>query len=211
MISDGLAKPNPFTNRKSRGRGTSKEESLKEQRARDFFVMCMDVEFTWKQPGTPGRQKCYSLFKKWTLELLENYHANANERQIIGKQKLSLSFRRLLFKLEYQLNKFLNLTEDHRNNWKIQAKKAELIGIEPPAPYEPRMEWEYFIRKLITDIAEIRDHLATTDYALTIHEGSEEEIIRYLEELQVRRYKIEKDHREKVELIKTRLNPPTPS
>ncbi len=207
MVSDGTPKPKPSKNTNYGGRGTSKEENIKEERARDFFVMGMDAEFTWKQPGTPGRQKCYSLFKKWTLELLENYHANANERQLIGKQKLSLSFRRLLFKLEYQLNKFFNLTEEHRNDWRMQARKAESLGFEPPAPYEPRMEWEYFIRKLITDIAEIRDHLAATDYALTINEKDEEEIVRYLEELQERRYKIEKDHNEKLKLIKARLNP----
>ena len=50
-----------------------------------------------------------------------------------------------------------------------------------------------FIRKLITDIAEMRDHLALTDYTLTVHEQSEEEIIKYLEELQERRIKLEKE------------------
>ena len=176
-----------------RARGTSREESIKEQRARDFFDMGMDAEFTWKQPGTPGRQKCYSLFKKWTQVLLEDYTVKINDRQVIAKQKHILSFRRLLFKLECQLDKFLNLTEDHRNDWKIKARQAETRGLESPT-YEPRMEWAYFIRKLIVDIAEISDHITTTEYTLTVNEQSEEEIVKYLEDLQERRAKIEQEY-----------------
>ena len=155
--------------------------------------MGIDAEFTWKLSDTPGRQKCYNLFKKWTQELLETYTVKINDRQIIAKQKNLISFQRLLFKLESQLDQFSNLLDEHRNNWKKQVIIAKSKGLEPPL-YEPRMEWVYFIRKLITDISEIRDHLALTDYTLTVHEQSEEEITKYLEELQERRVKLEKEN-----------------
>ena len=193
MVSDGIICPKSSPNKKNGGRGTCKEEKSKEQKAREFFDMGISAELAWNQPNTPGRQKCYNLFKKWSQELLESYPVNINEKQIIAKQRNLISFQRLLFKLEYQLNKFFKLTEDHRNNWKMMLKQAESRCLEPPT-YEPRMEWEYFIRKLITDIAEIRDHLALTDYTLTVHEQSEEEIIKYLEELQERRAKFEQEY-----------------
>jgi len=193
MVSDGLSKPNSSTNKKNGGRGTCKEEKSKEQRAREFFDMGISAELAWKQPNTPGRQKCFNLFKKWSQELLENYDMKINSRQIIAKQRNLISFQRLLFKLESQFDQFSNLLDEHRNNWEKQVITAKSKGLEPPL-YEPRMEWVYFIRKLITDIAEMRDHLALTDYTLTVHEQSEEEIIKYLEELQERRAKYEQEY-----------------
>jgi hypothetical protein len=154
--------------------------------------MGISAELAWKQPDTPDRQKCYNLFKKWSQELLENYDMKISDRQIIAKQKNLISFQRLLFKLEIQFDQFSSFLDEHRNNWKKQVVIAKSKGLEPSL-YEPRMEWVYFIRKLITDIAEMRDHLALTDYTLTVHEQSEEEIIKYLEELQERRIKLEKE------------------
>ena len=193
MVSDAFSRPKYSKNTKNGGRGTAKEELIKEQQARDFFDMGMDAEFTWKQPGTPGRQKCYTLFKKWTQVLLENYTVKINDRQIIAKQKNILSFRRLLFKLECQLDKFLNLTKEHQNQWMKKARTVQSEGFDIPS-YEPRMEWEYFIRKLIVDIAEMSDHITTTEYTLTVHEQSEEEILKYLEGLQERRAKFEQEY-----------------
>jgi len=198
MVSDGFSKPNASKISKNRGRGIAKEETIKEKKARCFFEMGIGAESTWKEPGTPGRQKCYALFKKWSLELLENYTEKINDRQIIAKQKNILSFSRLLLKLEGQLDKFLNLTNEHHTQWQEETKTAKSKGLDIPY-YEPRMEWEYFIRKLIVDIAEISDHITTTEYTLTVHEQSEEELVKYLEELQERRAKYEQEYTRRIE------------
>ncbi len=87
MVSDAFSRSNSSKNKKNGGRGTYKEELIKEQRARELFDMGIDAEFTWKLSDTPGRQKCYNLFKKWTQKLLETYTVKINDRQIIAKQK----------------------------------------------------------------------------------------------------------------------------
>lgn len=177
------------SNFSNRGRGTKQEEQIKEKRAKEFFDSGLTAEQTCQQPNTPGRNKCYRLFKKWQAELIDSYDYDTNERQIMAKQKFDLVFARLIFKLEYQLNKFENLIENHMKNHEFESKELESQG-KTSQPYEPKMEWEYMYRNLILRIAELHDAKCALIISPTVHETSEETMLKYLEKKQERWSKV---------------------
>lgn len=179
MNSDDSSTHKSTTNYRRGGRGTYQENKRKEKTAREFYEMGLSAEIAWKQPDTPGRQKCYRLFKKWDNELLDNYNYDINDRQIIAKSRMILSYHRYIFKLEYQYNKFFTIIENHRKEWEYKVREAESKGNEPPK-YEPRMEWEYFARKLILDIEQMRDKMGAVDVQPTVAESSEEAVMEFL-------------------------------
>mgnify|MGYP001610528583 FL=1 len=106
--------------------------------ARNFYNMGMDATFTSKQPGTPGRETCQKLWRFWDNELRDSYNMDINERQILAKQRINESYKRLLFKLEIQLNQYETAINSHFDQWQANANillaqnKANKIS-----PYKP--------------------------------------------------------------------------
>lgn len=145
---------------------------------RDFWKMGISAEQAHNKPNTPGRDKCQKFFKKWDEDVRSEYDLETNERQILFKQKLHVSFQRLIEKLEDQLNTFENITTVLFNKWHaknkeaIDSKKYTEIG-----EYEPNMHAEKMKRTLVGMIAEIQDAMAANETAPTIMEESESAVI----------------------------------
>lgn len=147
---------------------------------RNFYIMGLDAHTTHEQPGTTGEDKTQKIFRFLDEELLRNYDMDANNRQKLAKQKLTKSFVRLITKMEIQLAKIENVLKINYSIWEAKTKQAKELNKIPEEFYV-----EHAVEKLrlliITSIAEARDHLATIDYTLTIHEADEKAILDHLE------------------------------
>ena len=145
---------------------------------RDFWKMGISAEQAHNKPNTPGRDKCQKYFKQWDEGVRSEYDSETNERQILAKQKLRVSFQRLIEKLEDQLNTFENICTVLFNKWHaenkeaIDSKKYTEIG-----EYEPNMHAEKMKRQLVGMIAEVQDAMAANDIAPTLMEQSESAVI----------------------------------
>jgi len=145
---------------------------------KDFWKMGLSAEQTSNKPNTPGRQTCQKYFRQWNEQIRKEYDIETNERQILAKQKLRISFQRLLEKLEDQLNTFENIVTVRFNKWHADNKKAidekQYTAIED---YHPNMEAERMKKSLTGMIAEIQDAMAASEIAPTIMERAESAVI----------------------------------
>lgn len=146
-------------------------------KARGFFDMGMSAEQAYKQKGTPGRQACQILWRKWGQDLHDGYNMKINERQIIEKEKFRISLQRILFKLEYMLQKIEEYLdsdyEAHKESLR-KGKKSEGFKINPRI--------EHLRLDILEDIVRVRDAIARIVMEPTIMEKEEEEILKHLEE-----------------------------
>ena len=153
------------------------------QRAHEFWQMNQTAEYASQQPNTPGRDSCYKLFNEWDNKLRKDYDIDTNERQIMAKEKLTVSFRRLIGKLEYQLNKFENIVDVHYNKWladnntELAKEKPDYTQIEE---YKPFMNGEWMVRDLTKALAELQDSMAVNITVPTVYEESESTAIEHL-------------------------------
>ena len=145
---------------------------------KDFWKMGLSAEQAHNKPNTPGRDKCQKFYRKWNEQIRKEYDIETNERQILAKQKLRISFQRLLEKLEDQLNTFENICTVEFNKWHADNKKAidekQYTKIEK---YVPDMNAERMKKSLVGMIAEIQDAMGANEIAPTIMEQSEAAVI----------------------------------
>lgn len=187
-------------NRTNGGRPTKKQQAEMEAKLRNFFEMNMSASLTASQPGLPNRHTVEKYFSRFATKLHDSYNIDTNERQKMAKLKYINACRRLIFKLEYQLNAFENLIEEDRQNQLLKSREAEAEnrpeGVEP---YAPKMEWEYMKKKLVEAIEVFQDKMAATDAQPTVYEEDEEEVLRHLEAKAERLLDVEidKKHRNK--------------
>lgn len=148
----------------------------------NFYKIGLSANLAYTQPGMPGRKKTQEIFRWLDEELLKNYDMDANNRQKLAKQKVKASFERLILKMEIQLSKIEKILENAFANWEQDG--AALAKLDPPElvkPFKIDSSTERLRLTIITSIAEARDHIATTDYTLTIHEADEQAILEHLE------------------------------
>ena len=146
------------------------------EKAREFFDMGMSAEQTAKQTDTPGRDSCQIFWGGWEEQLHSNYNLKINERQIKEKEKLRISLQRILFKLEYQLNKLEQFLD--RDYEEVQAKAAK--G-EEHGEFGFVARLERLRLDLLEDIVKVRDAIARIIMEPTIMEKEEETILKHLE------------------------------
>lgn len=185
---------------KKRNRKPKKEKEKKEQedktigetfpnitaqtlnQLQNFFKIGLSAELTHTQPGMPGRKTTQRVFRYLDEEMLKNYDMDANNRQKLAKQRNKSSFERLLLKLEIALAKVEKTLDVAWKRWEQEGlTMAKLDPPELPKDFELNQKDERLRLSLITTIAEVRDHIATTDYTLTIYEADEAQILSHLE------------------------------
>ena len=149
--------------------------------ARNFYNMGIDVETAHRQPGMPGRKTCQKLWRFWEYELLQDYNMDTNERQIIVKQRLLESFRRLLFKLEIQLSKYDTILAAEYDDWQLKVREAEMSGTKIPS-FEINDKLEMNKLKILQTIIETRDAMGTLEFTPTVAEKDPEIILKRLQE-----------------------------
>ena len=150
--------------------------------AQNFYTIGISADLAHTQPGMPGRHTTQAIWRYLDEKLRNSYNIDANERQILAKQQLKKSFERLVLKLEIQLSKIEQVLELHWNRW--QEDSEALLKLDPPKTpklFQIDAKTENLRLRVMNTLAELRDHLATTDYALSIHEADESEIIKHLE------------------------------
>jgi hypothetical protein len=147
--------------------------------ARNFYNMGLDAEFSSKQPGTPGRDTCQRLWRFWNMELRDTYQMDTNERQILDKQRMNESFKRILFKLEIQLNKYETTLDGHFKEWQRKAKQMEYAGKEPN-PFEINDKLERSKLVILQTILECRDKMTALSIASTVNERDDATILEHL-------------------------------
>ena len=148
--------------------------------ARNFYNMGMDAEFAYKQPGTPGRDTCQRLWRFWNMELRDSYQMDTNERQILEKQKMIESYKRLIFKLEIQLNKYDTALESEFKTWQIMAQEKEANGDENIPSFEINDKLERTKLLVLQTIIDTRDRMGALSIQSTINENDEVEILEHL-------------------------------
>ena len=146
-------------------------------KARDFFDMGMSAEQGYKQRGTPGRQACQILWRNWGQDLHDGYNMKINERQIIEKEKFRISLQRILFKLEYMLQKLEQYLDSD-----YEAHKESLRKGEKSEGFKINPRIEHLRLHLLEDIVGVRDGIARTVMEPTVMEKEESEILKHLEE-----------------------------
>ena len=163
-------------NRNKGGRPSKKEQAEMEVKLRPFFDMNMTALFVSTQPGMPNIHTVTRIFSKWANQLLDSYdYGHVDERQVLAKIKLTNAFQRLLFKLEYQLNRFENIIEEDREAQTLARINVGSEGrIDDVKPYTPNMMWEYMYKKLVESIAELQDAIAANESVPTVWEQSED-------------------------------------
>lgn len=150
--------------------------------AQNFYVIGISADLAHTQPGMPGRHTTQAIWRYLDEKLRNSYNIDANERQILAKQQLKKSFERLVLKLEIQLSKIEQVLESHYKWWQDEnVKLLKLKKLKTPKPFQIDVKTENLRLRVMNTLAELRDHLATTDYALSIHEADESEIIKHLE------------------------------
>lgn len=146
-------------------------------KAKDFFEMGMSAEQGYKQRGTPGRQACQILWRQWEQDLHDGYNLKINERQIIEKEMFRISLQRILFKLEYMLQKLEQYLDSDYETHKESLRKGEKSeGFK----INPRIE--HLRLHLLEDIVGVRDGIARTVMEPTVMEKEESEILKHMEE-----------------------------
>lgn len=166
--------------------------------ARNFYNMGMDAEFAFKQPGTPGRDSCQKLWRFWDNELRDSYNMDINDRQVLAKQRMGESYKRLLFKLEIQLNQYETAINSHFDQWQANANillaqdKANKIS-----PYKPNDIHQRIKMALIESIINCRDRMTALEIASTVDERGEMEILKHLQAKADRYAEIDAQFREK--------------
>jgi len=148
----------------------------------NFYKIGLSARLASQQPGMPGRESVRKVFLYFDGELMDEYDLNANERQKLAKQKLKDSFERILLKLEIQLAKVEKALASEWDSWQEKAVAlAKLNPPELPKPFIADVKSERLRLTVMQTILETRDHIATTDYTLTIHEGDEAEMLQHLQ------------------------------
>lgn len=165
--------------------------------ARNFYNMGMDAEFTYKQPGTPGRETCQKLWRFWGNELRDSYSMNTNDRQILAKQRMGESYKRLLFKLEIQLNQYETAINSHFDQWQANANLLLAQNKANISPYKPNDGQQRMKLALIESIINCRDRMTALEIASTVNERDEMEILKYLQAKADRYAEIDAQFREK--------------
>ena len=148
----------------------------------NFYKIGLSATLTSTQPGMPGRETTRRIFLYLDDEMLKDYDMDANNRQKLAKQRNKSSFERILLKLEIQMAKVEKALESVWSEW--EDKNAALKKLEPPGktkPFDLDIKAERLKINLTTSIAEVRDHIATTDYTLTIDESDEAAILKHME------------------------------
>lgn len=173
--------------------------------ARNFYNMGMDAEFAFKQPGTPGRDSCQKLWRFWDNELRNSYNMDTSERQIMDKQKMNESYKRILFKLEIQLNKYETILDSEFKEWQRDAKRMEDMGKgDKVKTYQINNRLEMGKLKILQTILETRDAMAGLSITSTINERHESEILKYLQAKADRYAEIDAQFREKEARLRER-------
>jgi len=172
---------NTIQNRRKGGRPTKRVQVEIETKLRPFFDINLPASFVATQPGMPNRHTIEKYFSIWTEELRDSFNENIQERQIITIQRFINSMQRIIFKLEYQLNKFENLIEEDRQYQIAQNKRAEYENrLDDIKPYTPKMEWEYLVLKIINMLINLHNYIAGVMTLPTAYEMHEDEILRNL-------------------------------
>jgi len=147
-----------------------------------FYKMGLSANLANSQPGMPGRDKTFKIFRWLDEEVLKNYDMDANNRQKLAKQRLKESFERILLKLEIQLAKVEKVLDVTFKNWEENfATLAKLTPPKLPKDFIIDNKVERLRLSIMTAVSEVRDHIATTDYTLTIFEADEKAILEHLE------------------------------
>ena len=146
-------------------------------KAREFFDMGMSAEQTARQKDTPGRDSCQIFWNGWEEELHGNYNLKINERQIKEKEKLRISLQRILFKLEYMLQKIEEYLDSD-----FEAHKESLRKGEESKGFKVNPRIEHLRLHLLEDIVRVRDAIARIIMEPIIMEKEEEEILKHMEE-----------------------------
>jgi len=151
------------------------------EQVQNYYKIGLSANLTSTQPGVPGRDKTFKIFRWLDEDMLKNYDLDANNRQKLGKQKLIGSFERLLLKLEIQLAKVDTVLEHAWKKWQdeVEAKK-KLTPPETAKPFDMDTKTERLKLSVLKTISEIRDHMTATDYAMTINERDESAILEHL-------------------------------
>jgi len=147
-----------------------------------FYKIGLSATLTSTQPKMPGRETCRRIFLHLDDEMLKDYDMDANNRQKLAKQRNKSSFERLLLKFEIQLAKIEKALDSKWSEW--EEKNATIMKLEPPGktkPFDIDVKVERLRVNVMTSIAEVRDHIATTDYTLTIDESDEAAILKHME------------------------------
>ena len=143
--------------------------------------MGMDATFSSKQPGMPGIDTCYKLWRFWDSELRNSYEIDTNERQILEKQKMIESYKRLIFKLEIQLNKYDTTLDSEYREWQAEVKELEMAGQDNKIPaFEINDKLERTKLQIIQTITDTRDRMGALSIQSTINERDELEILEHL-------------------------------
>lgn len=166
--------------------------------ARNFYNMGMDAEFSSKQPGMPGRDTCQKLWRLWNTELRDSYQMDTNERQILAKQKMGESYKRLLFKLEIELNEYETAIDGDFKEWQRNTKHMEDAGNgDKVESYKPNDKHQRTRLAIIQAIIDCRDRMAALEITSTINERDELEILKYLQAKADRLAEIDTQFRDK--------------
>lgn len=148
----------------------------------NFYKIGLSAELTHTQPGMPSRKTTQLIFRYLDDEMLRDYDMDANNRQKLAKQRNKSSFERFLLKLEIQLAKAEKALDSVWTEW--EQKNVKLMKLDPTGKTEPfylDIIAEKFKMSLISIMVEVRDHMATIDYTLTIDESDEKAILEHLE------------------------------
>ena len=185
--------------KRKRGKGTAKKEKkmtagmvIEEafprittttlDQLQNFYKIGLSAELTFSQPKMPGRQATQQVFRYLDDEMLNSYDMDANNRQKLAKQRNKSSFERILLKLEIQMAKVEKALDSVWSEW--EENNAVLKKLDPPGKtkhFDLDIKAERLKINLTTAIAEVRDHIATTDYTLTIDESDEAAILKHME------------------------------
>lgn len=185
---------------------TSKVPEQQIATARNFYNMGMDSEFAHKQPGTPGRETCQKLWRFWDEEARTSYNMNTHDRQIIEKQKMIESHKRMLLKFEIQLNKFDTVLNAEFQEWQRNAKEMEYLGkADKIKPFKIDSKLEMDKLKISQTILECRDAMTSLSLTPVIGERGEQEILEYLQAKKARFDEIDAQFRDKEAKLRERF------
>lgn len=171
--------------------------------ARNFYNMGLSAELSSKQPEMPGRESCQKLWRFWDNELRNSYNMDTNERQILDKQRMNESYKRILFKLEIQLNRYDTALDSEFQEWQRNTKKMEDAGKHDKVKaYQINNKLEMDKLKIMQTILEIRDAMTALSVTPTVNERGEAEILKYLQAKADRYAEIDAQFREKEARLK---------
>lgn len=152
--------------------------------AKEYYDMGLPAEETYQKPGTPGRKTTQKLFKYWDQLYLEEYgKMSTHDRQVIVKGRIKITFSKLLYGLNYQLNLVANQVEDERKFHETHNENLVRGGRKDEIrPFNVNIGLENLRLRIMREMRETVDFMATLEVTPIAYELTDQQILADLKE-----------------------------